>query len=86
MKTPKRVLSAVLLSGAAFAASATPAHALAGIGETGGPFAFLGLGAASLISGQDLSVPDTNKMVQQAKEQHAKDQQAKEQQKQQGQH
>ncbi|GAA2252500.1 MULTISPECIES: hypothetical protein [Kitasatospora] len=81
MKTPKRVLSAVVLSGAAFAASATPAHALAGLGETGGPFTFVGLEAASLISGQDLSLPDTNKIVQQAKEQHAKETAAKEQQK-----
>ncbi|MGK4582488.1 hypothetical protein [Kitasatospora sp. HPMI-4] len=80
MKTPKRVLSAVVLSGAALAATATPAHALAGLGETGGPFTYLGLGAASLISGQDVSLPDTNKIVQQAKEQHAKDLAAKGQQ------
>ncbi|MFJ2776591.1 hypothetical protein [Kitasatospora sp. NPDC087315] len=59
MNKSKRVLTALALAGTAFAATASSAgsaHALAGLGETGGPFAAGGFLLADLVSGGSLPV------------------------------
>ncbi|MFC8454484.1 hypothetical protein [Kitasatospora sp. NPDC057223] len=59
MNKPKRILTALALAGTALAAtglSASSAHAVAGLGEPGGPFAAGGFLLADVVSGGSLPV------------------------------
>ncbi|GAA0684742.1 hypothetical protein GCM10010193_43290 [Kitasatospora atroaurantiaca] len=74
MKKSNRILAAVALSGAAFAVTATPAHALAGLGQTGGPFGAVAFALTDLVTGVPVSPPDPNSIIEKAKQQHAQEQ------------
>jgi hypothetical protein len=70
----KRFFAAAALSGAAFAAMATPAHAaVAGLGQPGGPFGAAAFAVTDLIGGvpAESLMPNPGQVIEQAKQQQA---------------
>lgn len=65
MKKTNRILAAVALSGAALGVAASPAQAVAGMGQPGGVFGGVAFTLAELTSG--MKTPDPDALVEQTK-------------------